>query len=481
MTTLSKRQERVRSLADTTWDVVIIGGGITGAGVFRQSCLDGLKTLLIEKNDFASGTSWCSSKLIHGGLRYLEQFNLKLVLESVREKKYLQTHASELVQPLTFVFPVFETDKRPLWMVHLGTWLYALLSGFSTFPRHRSPRVLSTSMPHLTQEGLTGAISYTDAQTIDAYLTIANIMAGCNHQGKAFNHMQALDYHVKDDQISSVSCVDTLTQTNVHISAKQVIDATGPWANLPYKDPQTMTFSKGSHVLLEGNPFELSAAVTMTSPDDGRVMFCIPWMDHTLVGTTDVMTEATPDDVMISEEEKTYILKTLQMYFPNVPITSSSIKSSFAGLRAMIHDPNKPLSQVSRDHHITTPLANLVCVYGGKLTCFASMALQIMHAFQKKRNLSKSKRHHQHLPTYPMFDASQLTKDNVRTLIHDTHARTVADVLIRRTLANLFCKDHGAHLIDMVTETLEEEMHYTQDMLHTQIEQYWKQSQQSKT
>jgi len=470
-------KHRKKTLSDAKsqhWDIIIIGGGITAAGIFRQASLDGYKTLLIEKEDFASGTSWCSSKLIHGGLRYLEQFNIKLVAESIREKNHLLAHAPDLVKPLPFLFPVYENDRRPLWMIHLGTWLYALLSKLRTKPKKFTAADLKISYPQLKKENLIGGILYQDAQTIDTSLTLSCILSGLEKHALALNHVCCQDILMEGDRVSGVLIKDEISHTSHQMFGSWIIDATGPWKELNYKKNVPMVYSKGSHLVLKHNPFKLSSAVTMFSPDDGRVMFCIPWLEHTLVGTTDAPTQDQPDHVAITQKEIEYMQRTLQHYFPDQPY---KVVSHFSGLRTLIGTANR-LSDIKRDHHIKIPKPGLLHVYGGKLTAFTKIALDVMHKIQSVDHAPKSKRHLKNFKTPHQPDINHLTMSDLKHFIEHEMAFTVSDILIRRTLANIRLEDHGQRYLKLVKEALQQHFGYDDVQIQQQIQDYNIQSQQ---
>lgn len=476
---IQTRSQKLKKASQQTWDIIIIGGGITGAGIFRQASLDGFKTLLVEKEDFASGTSWCSSKLIHGGLRYLEQYNFGLVAESVAEKNYLQKYAPNLVHILPFMFPVYKTDRRPLWMIYIGTWIYALLSKFKTRPNLLSKHDIATYASLIENTDLTGAVLYHDAQTVDAYLTLSAVKSGLNTNAHAFNHCFCEILLENDDEVHGVRVRDELTQKTFNLQSSWVINATGPWKNLPHKDTAPITYSKGSHILIKGNPFSIKTAVTMFSPEDGRVMFCIPWMGHTLVGTTDEPTEEKPDHVSISDKEVSYMKNTLSHYFPSVP--TYDILSHFSGLRTLIGNPTGDLSQMKRDHQMDVPKKGLLQIYGGKLTAFAKMALDVMHKIQTIDRKPRSQRHNISFASVLSPHPKSLNTSIVEKMVEDELACTVSDVLIRRSLCNLLLEDHGKQHIPLVCEVLQRVFGYTEEQIHQQIQDFYQQSQQFET
>ncbi|MEZ4818986.1 MAG: FAD-dependent oxidoreductase [Bdellovibrionota bacterium] len=407
---------------------------------------------------------------MHGGLRYLEQYNFSLVAESIKEKSYLLTYAPHLVHPLPFMFPVFYNDRKPLWMIYLGTWLYALLARFESTPTWFSSQKLLNKIPYLRAKGLTGGVLYQDAQTIDARLTLSSILSGLQDHAMAINHCMCLAWIEDSSKITGVHIQDGLTQKSYHVQGKWIIDATGPWQESKYKDRVAMVYSKGSHLVIQDNPFQLTSAVTMFSPEDGRVMFCIPWLGHTLVGTTDEATQETPDHVETTAKEVAYMQQTLQHYFPHQ--TNYTIISAFSALRTLIGSTSKNLSALKRDHQINIPKSGLVQVYGGKLTAFTKIALDVMHAIQKQDGSAFSIRHHQTFASVLDVEPLRLTAKDIETLITKEMACSVSDILIQRTFCNLRLADHGQQYIPLITELLQKHFHYTDQQMHKQVHDY---------
>jgi glycerol-3-phosphate dehydrogenase len=438
--------------------------------------LAGHKTLLLEKNDYASGTSWCSSKLIHGGIRYLEQAKIGLMAESIAEKKRLLRLAPQLVTPLPFLFPVYQGDRRWLATIWLGTWMYALLAKLHHTPSHQTPHDIATQWPMLSQQQLKGGMLYQDAQTLDTHLTLASVLAGQSDHTQAFNHMQVDHIGSASSQHHTLTTCDQLTKRVQQFVGKKVVLATGPWMDLSDPKQKQIVYSKGSHWVLQGNPLQLTSAVTMFSPTDGRVMFVIPWCGHTLVGTTDTPSNEAPDFVRITPQEHDYIHETLTHYFPNVSAHDLKPMASFAGLRTLVGQKGQAsLSSLSREHAVQQTKPGVWEIYGGKLTTFRNMA----HDMLKQMGLATaSSSADTPWPKLLHADPETLTPEQVHHLIEHEQACTVSDVLLFRTLANLRMPDHGQRHWNMVGQCLSDAFGYTPAQLSKQIQAYQTQSQQ---
>jgi glycerol-3-phosphate dehydrogenase len=305
-------------------DLLVIGGGITGAGIARDAAMRGLSTALVEQQDFAGGTSSRSSRLIHGGLRYLEEGALSLVFEASRERHTLLRLAPHLVRPLPFVFPVHQGDRVPLWKVAAGVWLYQALALFRNVrrPRILGKRTLLRMEPALKARGLIGGARYYDAQCDDARLTLAVIRSALRHGALVANYMSVKGLTRESSRISGATLEDRLTGATGVIRAAAVINATGPWADRLRRIEDAgaaplLGMTKGAHVLVRRSRLGHQEAITMTSPLDGRVMFALPWGPFTYIGTTDTGTTESPDEVAPLADDITYLLRSANAYFPN--------------------------------------------------------------------------------------------------------------------------------------------------------------------
>jgi glycerol-3-phosphate dehydrogenase len=374
-----------------SFDLVIIGGGINGAGVARDAALRGLRVALIEQRDLASGTSSRSSKLVHGGLRYLQQAQIGLVFESVNERRTLQTIAPHLVRPLGFLFPVYRGDTMPVFVVAFGMFLYEALCFFRTPGRRRTLGVSTVrhEEPALRLDGLRGAPLYFDCATDDARLTLETAL-DARAAGAVIVPWMAATGVRRDEQgrITHVEARSTLTGESRAIATGAVVNAGGPWVDALLRDLDASQHpilrpTKGVHIVVPAEKLPLTHAVVMRHPADRRVLFGIPWGDATYIGTTDTDWSGDLNEVHTDAWDVAYLLESTDAYFPQHRLRPSDIVSTWAGLRPLMGPPpGKALSasQVSREHHIDTHPSGVVTVAGGKLTTYRLMSAEVVDA-----------------------------------------------------------------------------------------------------
>ncbi|MFZ1864280.1 MAG: glycerol-3-phosphate dehydrogenase/oxidase [Polyangiales bacterium] len=367
-------------------DVVVIGGGITGAGILRDAARRGLKVVMFEQNDIAYGTSSRSSKLIHGGLRYLESYEFSLVFESVSERRIVLDLAPHLVNPLAFLFPVYQGARKSLRMISAGMWLYDGLALFRSPKRHRTlkPKEVAEEEPILKQEGLQGAPLYYDCSTDDARLTLETVIDAIRNGGVAVTWAR-VDALTKDDhgRVSGVVVRNARDGSLKEVKSHTVINATGPWTDevLAMSGPRTgkmLRPTKGIHIVVERRKLPVEHAVVLFHPTDRRVLFALPWGDRTYVGTTDTDYEGTPGQEAATLEDVDYLIEASNHYFPSNQIARDDVISTWAGLRPLIA-PEPEVSdiaesQVSREHQIVIGEDGLITIAGGKLTTYRKMA-----------------------------------------------------------------------------------------------------------
>ena len=377
------RDEAWNRLESETLDVLVIGGGIVGAGVVRDAAMRGMRAGLVEQHDFAEGTSSRSSRLLHGGLRYLEQGRVFLVREASVEKKIVQKIAPHLVRPLGFVFPAYRGQGRPLWQLKIGVKLYDLLCSGKNFQPSRGLSVDETLkyLPGLRSEALRGSAFYFDALTNDARLVIDSLRSASRHDACLLNYTCFVNSHY---QSSAWECevVDQLTGQPRKIRARTIVNATGPWANkLPHSGVK-LRLSKGIHIVVPQSRLPVQSAAVIT--EGKRILFVIPWGDRVIVGTTDTDFDEAPEAVRTTEEDVDYVLATLGKFFPTAAIGRSDLCSVWAGLRPLIANPNGSPSDISRAHQITSPEPHWWDVAGGKLTTYRLMAEQTVDKIAKE-------------------------------------------------------------------------------------------------
>jgi glycerol-3-phosphate dehydrogenase len=367
-------------------DIVVIGGGITGTGIARDAARRGFRVALFEQNDLAFGTSSRSSKLIHGGLRYLESYEFSLVFESVSERRVVQDLAPHLVNPLAFLFPVYQGARKSLRMITAGMWLYDGLALFRSPKRHKTlkPHDVAEEEPILRQEGLQGAPVYYDCSTDDARLTLETAI-DASRNGAIVVNWARVDAITKNEQgrVSGV-VVRSVHDGNLReVKANVVINATGPWTDevLAMSGPRVSKMlrpTKGIHIVVRREALPVEHAVVLFHPTDSRVLFALPWGERTYVGTTDTDFEGAPGSECATLEDVDYLIDAANHYFPNNMISRDDVISTWAGLRPLIQ-PEADMgdmaeSQVSREHQIHIGEDGLVTIAGGKLTTYRKMA-----------------------------------------------------------------------------------------------------------
>lgn len=391
-------------LGEGTVDVLVIGGGITGAGIARDAALRGLSVALVEMRDLAFGTSSRSTKLVHGGLRYLEQGDVPLVFESVTERQVLSEMAPHLVRPLGFVFPVLEGAKRSLAIVDMGIWIYDALSLFRSPKLHRKlPQdELSKELPALRVDGIEGAILYYDCATDDARLTLTVALDAAAHGATVATWSKATGL-LRDEGGAVVGARVRCERTGAEkdVRAKAVVNASGAWTD------RTLTMAgrhgaamlrptKGVHIVIDSFKLPLERAILLQHPVDARVMFAIPWGDRTYVGTTDTDADADPSELRATGPDVDYILAVCAHYFPKHPLTRDDVIATWAGLRPLLAPPSEgehlSESQVSREHHLFVDRDGLITIAGGKLTTFRIMAMQTVDAVERRIHAKRTRK-----------------------------------------------------------------------------------------
>ena len=389
-----KRSE-ISALAGQTFDLLIIGGGATGASAARDAALRGLSVALLEKNDFGSGTSSRSTKLFHGGLRYLEKFDFGLVREACRERELMLTLAPHLSHPRPFIYLLYQGyhmmfDWLPatLFMLKAGLTLYDTFSGNPRERRHKmlnKERLLEIE-PHLNSKGLKGGGYYYDFLTDDARFTIETIKAACDAGALATNYMEVRGLVQDNGRISGVEAVDLISGEEGVIKAKQVVNTTGPWTDeIRFMEQgirnKMLSPTKGTHIVLRKKDFPLNHAVFLQSPRDGRTVFPIPALDSDLVylGTTDTFYDGSFDHVIATHEDVDYLLEVANHIMPGRNLGYGHIVGTWAGLRPLLK-PQRDLaaSSVSREQELFVSPNGLLTIAGGKLTTARVMGYQVI-------------------------------------------------------------------------------------------------------
>ncbi len=431
-----------------TFDVLVIGGGITGCGIAYDAALRGLDVALVEKDDFASGTSSRSSRLIHGGVRYLEHGHLHLVFESSAERRRLLRLAPHLVQPLEFTWPVYSGARVPRWKLGAGLFLYDALSLFRNVGRHRrlGPSEVVAREPRLRQSGLRGGARYFDAATDDARLTLATARSAADAGATIVNHAMVRDLLSTDGHVAGAVVLDTLDTTGaldelghsvVEVRARVVVNATGPWSDdvrhLDREARAVVRGSKGSHIAVRRERIGAVGAVTLLAPHDERVCFVLPSGPLTIVGTTDSYSGESPDQVRASAADVQYLLDVANAYFPDARLSTDDVVSAWAGIRPLVPTADRSPRSASREHLVTVSDRGLVSITGGKLTTYRVMAADVVDVVLTRlgRPASRSTTHRR-----------PIRGGNIATL--DDEIRVATETVRDERLAAHLVRAHGS-------------------------------------
>jgi glycerol-3-phosphate dehydrogenase len=371
----------MKSGAETNWDVIVIGGGITGAGILRETVRNGYKSLLIEQRDFAWGSSSRSSKMVHGGLRYLAAGNFSLTRHALQERENLIGEAPHLVERLGYYFPLYKDHFPPSFAAGILFWLYDRLAGIRDHRKVGNSQ-LSNLFEQLDTAKLNGAFYYTDAITDDARLTLRVLQESIRHGARVRNYTRARELLRENGRVHGVLVQDTETGETLSLQARVVINATGAWADRLGNAAvagMKMRPQRGSHLVLSAEDFPVPDAIFMLHPEDGRRLFIYPWEGRTVIGTTDIYHEKDLDvAASITRQELEYLLLAARQLYPEKPPASSDVISCWSGVRPIITSgKSKNPSRASREHKVWAE-PGLVSCSGGKLTTFHHMALDVL-------------------------------------------------------------------------------------------------------
>ena len=394
------RRAALEALAREPFDVLVIGGGITGAGVARDASMRGLRVALVEQNDFASGTSSRSSRLVHGGVRYLEHGQLRLVFESSHERRVLLRIAPHLVRPMPFVWPVYHGARIAPWKLAAALTLYDALALFRNVARHHrlDARGVLAQEPRLRTTRLAGGAQYWDAATDDARLTLVNILSARRAGAVVANHARVVSLLRNGERVTGARVEDVERRTVIDVFARTVVNATGPWSDRVESMAQAGSVagvrgSKGVHVSVTRSRVGNVSALTLIAPQDGRVMFVLPAGAFTIIGTTDTYDDVAPEDVRANTRDVTYLLDAANYYFPDAMLTRGDVVSAWAGLRplAIAAGGGSDAGSASREHAIATTAPGLIRVTGGKLTTYRAMSSEVVDAVQRTLSMATTK------------------------------------------------------------------------------------------
>jgi glycerol-3-phosphate dehydrogenase len=472
------------ALAQREFDVLVVGGGINGAGVARDAAMRGLTVALVEQADFGSGTSSRSSKLVHGGLRYLEQRNVKLVLESSLERRVLLRIAPRLVHPLPFILPVYRGDRHGLRTIQAGMWLYDALSVF----RNTRHRMLSASQalalePALRSDGLAGAALYYDAQMDDARLCLANVISAAAHGAVVANYARVTAFEPplplgegwgessraatqrERRRLTGARVQDMLDGREVLVRAKRTVNTAGPWLDavreLDQSGPPQLRTTKGTHIVVPR--LTERHAITLQSSDE-RVIFVIPWHGNTLIGTTDTDYAGRPEDVAPTIEEVDFLLNEVRRIIPGHGLTASDVLASFSGLRPLARGAAVTAGQLSREEHVVESPSGLLSLAGGKFTTYRLAAKRLVDRLTTVPCRT-------HLEPLPAPAAPAGLDQMVRHAVQEEMALTLEDVLRRRTCLAL-SPGRGLPEATPVSQLMAAQLGWTEPERRCQLSRY---------
>ncbi len=504
------RATNIEKLLKETFDLIIIGGGITGAGVLQEAQKRGYKVLLIEKGDFASGTSSKSAKLIHGGLRYLQYFHFGLVKDSLRERNYLLEEYPHLVKPIEFVYPLYESGFK----FRIGMMLYQLMGKHRTLPGYQflSKKQTLKKYDAIDRKGLKGSFSYFDGITNDSRLTSEIISeAVSSENATAMNYLELVSGERINEQYHLL-CKDHIEQIEFTLKTNYILNCSGPWTDIvlnkfsPEKPPK-MAPSKGVHLVFSGSRIKIKNALAFSSyADDGRKFYALPWEnDAVIIGVTDTDFNGNPDEVHSDQNDLDYMLHAINQFLPDSNITEKDILYQFAGLRPLFKEGQESKDK-ARDFKVWWSKRNVLNIAGGKLTTYRTMAKAMLNELPPKANqqppvnvidtelTSKNKVISRHLidrygkRAPKLFNlineepeegnwistSTPLIKAEITYLIREHQCYYLDDILDRRLSVGYVIsslEDQSA-IIYTVAEILQKERNLTESEINSQLENY---------
>ena len=491
------------------WDIVIIGGGASGLGAAVDAASRGYRTLLLEKSDFAKGTSSRSTKLVHGGVRYLQNGDISLVIEALKERGIMRKNAPHLVQDLSFVIPSYDWWNSPFYGI--GLKIYDMMAGnLGLGPSTLLDRQETIDLiPNVKKKGLRGGVIYHDGQFDDARMAISLAQTAENHGASLINYCGVTSLVKEGDMITGVTAKDEFSGEEFSISAKVVINATGVFSDqiIQMDQPGSRKLivpSQGVHIVLDKSFLNGPHAIMVPHTTDGRVLFAVPWNDYVVVGTTDTLIEQTLEEPIALEEEIAFILENAGAYMTTPP-TRADVKSVFSGLRPLAapEDNGSATKEISRHHKVTVSTSGLVSILGGKWTTYRKMSEDLINTAQSVGGLPERACISHSLPIHgydynsdwsnplhvygtdiekihkldeagneSLSDQLHLTKNQIVWAVREEMAMTVEDVLARRSRALFLNAETTLTLAPKVAKIIAEEAGHDQDWIDQQIKEF---------
>jgi glycerol-3-phosphate dehydrogenase len=467
-----------QELTQTPFDLLVVGGGIVGAGVARDAAQRGLRTLLVDQRDFASGTSSRSSRLLHGGIRYLAQGRVGLVWEASREKNAVARIAPHLSAPLAFIFPTRRRTPWKRWKLSIGVWLYDLLCGIRFLGRSKSltRAGISKLLPGLSTTDLTGGVRYFDALTNDSRLVL-DTLRSAEREGAIVRNYVGLTDAVRKKDRWFCQLDDRRDGSRHSVEARAVVNATGPWSDQLPNSKTKLRVTKGVHLVVDARRLNVPDAVVVA--DGERILFVIPWGDRVILGTTDTDYQGSLDEPPCDREDVAYVLKHVNGSFPGADLQETDVISVWSGVRPLVASASGKPSDISRRHEITMSNPAWWDVTGGKLTTYRAMAEEtvdeIVDHLDVKAPACRT-------GTTPLLTAEELawgsgllpppvSMELVRHYCREEWARNLDDVMIRRTSWRHYYRNH----LDIAREAarwMAEELGWNQQQTDEQLARY---------
>lgn len=492
------RTDDFSRLLNERWDLFIIGGGITGSGIALDAASRGLRVALVDKGDFASGTSGKSSKLIHGGLRYLREMQFRTTLESSREKRILKSIAPHLIEDLPFIFPISPGFGQGL-MTGTGLWIYDRMASNPGELRHHrmSADETSRALPRFDASKHRGAFVYHDAKADDCRLTLHVLKRAVTFGALALNYVAVEGFEQQGDTVVAARIRDAESGRTGSVAAKVFINAVGVWCDevrAMHQNVETPLIrpSKGIHIVVPRSRLGHTTAVVIPSPEDRRIIFLIPWGEHTLIGTTDTLYSGRLESARAESADVAYLLGKVNHAFPAVGLTMSDIRSTYAGLRPLLHNTADHPSRASRDHLLVRSPSGVWTITGGKLTTYRRMAVEVVDSAIESFGLAGRPSETDRIDLFaaaptddPLNRAYGSEADEIRRqaredprlnaplaeglpnllaesvyAVEKERAVHVSDILTRRVRAAVFAEHQGRSAAERVARLLESRMHW---------------------
>ncbi|WP_436879475.1 glycerol-3-phosphate dehydrogenase/oxidase [Staphylococcus gallinarum] len=387
-----KREQITKDLKNDSYDVVIIGGGITGAGIALDASERGMKVALVEMQDFAQGTSSRSTKLVHGGLRYLKQLQVGVVAETGRERAIVYENGPHVTTPERMLLPMHKGGTFGKFTTSIGLTMYDTLAGVKKSERKKMLNSKQTleKEPLVKKDGLKGGGTYVEYRTDDARLTIEVMKRAVEKGATVINHTKSVHFtYDSNEKVNGIHVEDQITGETYPIKAKKVINASGPWVDEVRsgdyaRNNKQLRLTKGVHIVIDQSKFPLGQAVYFDTEKDGRMIFAIPREGKAYVGTTDTFYNNDKTTPLATQEDRDYLIDAINYMFPDVDVKDEDIESSWAGIRPLILEEGKDPSEISRKDEVWEGKSGLLTIAGGKLTGYRHMALEIVDLLSKR-------------------------------------------------------------------------------------------------